>query len=66
MLSGRVRQNIEVLTQIIPSIYLFQHWLDPVSRISRQLKGSKDVYDLYFGVKFYAADPTKLIEEITR
>ncbi|XP_031634459.1 band 4.1-like protein 4 isoform X2 [Contarinia nasturtii] len=43
------------------------HWLDHTTRISRQLKGSKDVYDLYFGVKFYAADPTKsLIEEITR
>lgn len=43
-----------------------QHWLDQTVRLSRQLKGSKDVYDLYFGVKFYAADPTKLIEEITR
>ncbi|XP_055315632.1 band 4.1-like protein 4 isoform X2 [Sitodiplosis mosellana] len=42
------------------------HWLDQTTRISRQLKSSKDVYELYFGVKFYAADPTKLIEEITR
>lgn len=43
-----------------------QHWLDQSARISRQLKGSNDTHDLYFGVKFYAADPTKLIEEITR
>ncbi|XP_059611522.1 band 4.1-like protein 4 isoform X2 [Phlebotomus argentipes] len=42
------------------------HWLDPLSRISRQLKGSCEAYDLYFGVKFYAADPCKLLEEITR
>ena len=38
-------------------------------RISRQLKHSAapdDVHNLYFGVKFYAADPCKLIEEITR
>lgn len=39
-------------------------------RISRQLKhaaySSDDVHNLYFGVKFYAADPCKLIEEITR
>lgn len=43
-----------------------QHWLDPASRISRQLKPKSDPYDLYFGVKFYAADPCKLLEEITR
>lgn len=43
-----------------------QHWLDQTARISRQLRGSKDIFELYFGVKFYAADPTKLIEEITR
>ncbi|XP_037828661.1 uncharacterized protein DDB_G0283357 isoform X4 [Lucilia sericata] len=42
------------------------HWLDPASRISRQLKPKADPYDLYFGVKFYAADPCKLVEEITR
>ncbi|XP_070072614.1 uncharacterized protein [Drosophila takahashii] len=42
------------------------HWLDPASRISRQLKPKSDAYDLYFGVKFYAADPCKLLEEITR
>uniref|UniRef100_A0A1I8PSV2 Erythrocyte membrane protein band 4.1-like 4A n=1 Tax=Stomoxys calcitrans TaxID=35570 RepID=A0A1I8PSV2_STOCA len=42
------------------------HWLDPASRISRQLKPKTDAYDLYFGVKFYAADPCKLVEEITR
>ncbi|KAH8311430.1 hypothetical protein KR044_006277 [Drosophila immigrans] len=42
------------------------HWLDPASRISRQLKPKSEAYDLYFGVKFYAADPCKLLEEITR
>ncbi|XP_058055965.1 uncharacterized protein LOC131207370 [Anopheles bellator] len=42
------------------------HWLDPSARLSRQLKGGKVPYDLYFGVKFYACDPCKLVEEITR
>ncbi|XP_058812508.1 band 4.1-like protein 4A isoform X3 [Topomyia yanbarensis] len=42
------------------------HWLDPAARLSRQLKGSKVPFDLYFGVKFYACDPCKLVEEITR
>lgn len=43
-----------------------QHWIDPAARISRQLKGTTEPFDLYFGVKFYAADPCKLLEEITR
>ncbi|XP_058130363.1 transcription initiation factor TFIID subunit 1 [Anopheles ziemanni] len=42
------------------------HWLDPAARLSRQLKAGKVAYDLYFGVKFYACDPCKLVEEITR
>ncbi|XP_050099346.1 uncharacterized protein LOC126579776 isoform X2 [Anopheles aquasalis] len=42
------------------------HWLDPAARLSRQLKGGKVTFDLYFGVKFYACDPCKLVEEITR
>ncbi|XP_055551560.1 band 4.1-like protein 4A isoform X1 [Wyeomyia smithii] len=42
------------------------HWLDPAARLSRQLKGTKAPFDLYFGVKFYACDPCKLVEEITR
>ncbi|XP_034171766.1 band 4.1-like protein 4 isoform X1 [Osmia lignaria lignaria] len=46
-------------------------WLDPSKKIGKQLKVQKgdpssDVHTLYFGVKFYAADPCKLIEEITR
>ncbi|XP_066590905.1 band 4.1-like protein 4 [Prorops nasuta] len=46
-------------------------WLDPSKKIGKQLKIQKgdpnaDVRTLYFGVKFYAADPCKLIEEITR
>ncbi|KAG5678589.1 hypothetical protein PVAND_008251 [Polypedilum vanderplanki] len=42
------------------------HWLDANSRLSRQLKENKDIYELYFSVKFYAVDPCKLVEEITR
>ncbi|KAG8038945.1 hypothetical protein G9C98_003252 [Cotesia typhae] len=46
-------------------------WLDPNKKIGKQLKirkndSTQDTYTLYFGVKFYAADPCKLIEEITR
>lgn len=43
-----------------------QHWLDSNARLSRQLKENKDIYELYFSVKFYAVDPCKLVEEITR
>lgn len=42
------------------------HWLDNLKTLSSQLKGSKIPYTFYFGVKFYAADPCKLREEITR
>lgn len=41
------------------------HWLDPTKKLGKQIKGA-DPYTLYFGVKFYAADPCKLLEEITR
>ncbi|CAH1169143.1 unnamed protein product [Phyllotreta striolata] len=41
------------------------HWLDPSKKLNKQIKGN-DQYTLYFGVKFYAADPCKLLEEITR
>lgn len=41
------------------------HWLDPAKKLSKQIKGP-DPYTFYFGVKFYAADPCKLLEEITR
>ncbi|XP_060528153.1 band 4.1-like protein 4 [Cylas formicarius] len=41
------------------------HWLDPSKKLNKQIKGP-DPYTLYFGVKFYAADPCKLLEEITR
>ena len=43
----------------------FQHWLDPTKRVSQQIKGVSPI-TLYLGVKFYAADPCKLVEEITR
>lgn len=41
------------------------HWLDPTKKLNKQIKGP-DPYTFYFGVKFYAADPCKLLEEITR
>ncbi|KAG6440511.1 hypothetical protein O3G_MSEX001324 [Manduca sexta] len=41
------------------------HWLDAGKRLRRQLRGT-DPHTFYFGVKFYAADPCKLLEEITR
>lgn len=40
--------------------------MDANTRLSRQLRENKDIYELYFGVKFYAVDPCKLVEEITR
>ena len=43
------------------------HWLDPSKRVSRQIRGNQTHHvTLYLGVKFYAADPCKLAEEITR
>ena len=47
----------------IPSV--IQHWLDPLKRVARQIRTTSPV-TLYLGVKFYAADPCRLIEEITR
>ncbi len=41
------------------------HWLDPAKRVKKQLKAKDDIA-LYLGVKFYAADPCRLVEEITR
>ncbi|ODN03090.1 Band 4.1-like protein 4A [Orchesella cincta] len=41
------------------------NWLDPSKKIVKQLEGTEP-FTLYFGVKFYAADPCKLLEEITR
>ncbi|KAK6630538.1 hypothetical protein RUM43_014523 [Polyplax serrata] len=54
-----------VTEQLIFDLCLLQHWLDATKGIAKQLKGS-DSFSLYFGVKFYAADPCKLLEEITR
>ncbi len=55
-------------TKLVRIIYVFQHWLDPQKRVSRQIRcnASPSVTCLYFGVKFYAADPCRLVEEITR
>ncbi|XP_054714455.1 band 4.1-like protein 4 [Uloborus diversus] len=40
-------------------------WLDPLPKVTKQLKGLAP-FTLYFGVKFYASDPCKLLEEVTR
>ncbi|XP_069181062.1 uncharacterized protein [Procambarus clarkii] len=48
------------------------HWLDPAKKVVKQLKAFRwtqkgtSPFTLYFSVKFYAADPCKLVEEITR
>ncbi|KAM4634165.1 band 4.1-like protein 4 [Polymixia lowei] len=44
------------------------HWLDPSKSLSqhRDLISTGPPYTLYFGVKFYAEDPCRLKEEITR
>lgn len=41
------------------------HWLDPKKKVCRQIRGGAPI-TLYLGVKFYAADPCRLVEEITR
>lgn len=41
------------------------HWLDPSRKVGDQLRGISPI-TLYLGVKFYAADPCRLVEEITR
>ncbi|XP_022662589.1 band 4.1-like protein 4A isoform X3 [Varroa destructor] len=41
------------------------HWMDATKKIYKQMKGVEN-YTFYFGVKYYAADPCKLLEEITR
>lgn len=45
--------------------FLSQHWLDPSRKVGDQLRGISPI-TLYLGVKFYAADPCRLVEEITR
>ncbi|XP_048583850.1 band 4.1-like protein 5 isoform X2 [Nematostella vectensis] len=40
-------------------------WLDPMKSVTKQLKAGPP-YLMYFCVKFYAADPNKLHEELTR
>ncbi|CDQ78874.1 unnamed protein product [Oncorhynchus mykiss] len=44
------------------------YWLDPSKTLSehKDLIATGPPYTLYFGVKFYAEDPCKLKEEITR
>lgn len=40
-------------------------WIDPLKTLKRQIK-SEPPYNLYFRVKFYVVDPSKLQEEYTR
>lgn len=40
-------------------------WVDPLKSVKRQIKGGSP-YHLYFRVKFYVTDPSKLQEEYTR
>ncbi|XP_061479913.1 band 4.1-like protein 4A isoform X1 [Rhineura floridana] len=44
------------------------YWLDPTKTLTehKELINTGPPYTLYFGVKFYAEDPCKLKEEITR
>uniref|UniRef100_A0A3Q1MGK4 Band 4.1-like protein 4A n=1 Tax=Bos taurus TaxID=9913 RepID=A0A3Q1MGK4_BOVIN len=44
------------------------YWLDPAKTLSehKELINTGPPYTLYFGIKFYAEDPCKLKEEITR
>ncbi|KAK0070311.1 band 4.1-like protein 4 isoform X1 [Biomphalaria pfeifferi] len=42
------------------------HWLNLSKGLSSQLKVCSEPHKLYFCVKFYAADPCKLRDEITR
>ncbi|XP_054843214.1 band 4.1-like protein 4A isoform X2 [Eublepharis macularius] len=44
------------------------YWLDPAKTLTehKELINTGPPYTLYFGVKFYAEDPCKLKEEITR
>ncbi|CAH0563802.1 unnamed protein product, partial [Brassicogethes aeneus] len=42
----------------------FIRWLDPLKPIKKQLNGSQT--KLFFRVKFYVSDPSKLLEEYTR
>jgi band 4.1-like protein 4A len=60
-----LREN-DSINQTLNNNFSTQHWLDANTRLSRQLKENKDIYELYFSVKFYAVDPCKLVEEITR
>lgn len=41
-------------------------WIEPAVKVSDQLKGVPLPHTLYFGIKFYASDPCKLVEEVTR
>ncbi|XP_064614139.1 tyrosine-protein phosphatase non-receptor type 4-like [Liolophura sinensis] len=39
-------------------------WLDPLKTLKKQMRGPP--FELYFRVKFYVSDPSKLTEEYTR
>jgi len=73
-------KGLELLDKVFMSLNLYEkdyfglrfrdiddktQWLDPEKSIKKQIDGAPP-FTLYFGVKFYAADPTKLKEELTR
>lgn len=51
-------------TCYICECFFLQRWLDPSKCIKKQLGTCQ--YSLYFRVKFYVSDPSKLQEEYTR
>ena len=64
MVDGGIEESLFSVQHLNNHIF-FQHWLDPTKRVSQQIKGISPI-TLYLGVKFYSADPCKLVEEITR
>jgi len=73
--AGAGAQNLARLRHNLSSKYStqflrLQHWLDPSRRVLAQVPSSssedRKLSALYLGVKFYAADPCRLRDEVTR
>lgn len=58
------KSNFPCLVKQVLYHVLFQLWLDPSKSIKKQLGNYQQ--PLYFRVKFYVSDPSKLHEEYTR
>ncbi|XP_014676313.1 PREDICTED: band 4.1-like protein 4 [Priapulus caudatus] len=70
LLLDRIYQHLNLLEKDYFGLRFLDHsnqtnWLDPEKRVFEQMQ-CRPPYVFYFGVKFYAADPSKLFEEITR